>query len=102
MGESDLPALLQNEQRFSAKSDVPKALFPGIGKITNLIPGSSDFEDLAVVFSSNVLCENKKHIWAVKDEAISWKKFIQVIQIEKPSVANLINYSQILFGKLLR
>ena len=35
MGESGLPTLLQKEQRKSVKSDVPKVLFPDIGKITN-------------------------------------------------------------------
>ena len=37
MGESGLPALLQKEERESAKSGVPKVLFPDIGKITNRI-----------------------------------------------------------------
>ena len=55
-----------------------------------VVPGSSDFEELAVVFSAHALCENKKCIWAVKYEVISRKKFIPVIQIEKPGVANLI------------
>ena len=37
MGESKAPSLLQKEKRGSAKSDASKVLFPGIGKITNLI-----------------------------------------------------------------
>ena len=28
-----------------------------------VVPGSSDFEDLAVVFSAHVLRENKKHVY---------------------------------------
>ena len=37
MGKSGgAPSLLQKEKRGSAKSDVPKVLFPDIGKITNL------------------------------------------------------------------
>ena len=35
--ESGLPPLLQKKQCESAKSDVPKVLFPGIGKITNRV-----------------------------------------------------------------
>ena len=35
MGERSAPSPLQKEKRGSAKSDVPKVLFPDIGKITN-------------------------------------------------------------------
>ena len=28
-----------------------------------VVPGSSDFEDLAVVFSAYILCENKTHVY---------------------------------------
>ena len=36
MEEGKAPSLPQKEKRGSAKSDVSKVLFPGIGKITNL------------------------------------------------------------------
>ena len=56
-----------------------------------VVPCSSDFEGLAVVFSTHVLRENRKHVYlSGKYEAISQKKFIQVIQIEKLAAANFI------------
>ena len=37
MGERSAPSLLHKKKRGSAKSDISKVLFPGIGKITNMV-----------------------------------------------------------------
>ena len=55
-----------------------------------VVPSSSYFEALAVIFSAMSLVKIKSMcIWAVKYEAIKWKNFFQVIQMEKPGVENL-------------
>ena len=51
-----------------------------------VVSGSSDFRFFLCMSFVKI---KSKCIWVVKYEAISWKTFIQVIQIEKPGVENL-------------
>ena len=63
------PSLLQKEKRGSAKSDVPKVLFPDIGKITNL-----EFW-LAKSITINSTLWWERFAWVNKEQRlIKWRK----------------------------